>query len=150
MMDPAGPPLDQDDCPMARLFDGLRAVRAGLWIGCTAAVLYALTLLTEGRSGGAWTSPRRSEAALLPAEAPASAWRDAPAPATPEPAPPVPTQTEPQGANGLAAAEPASPTPFAQSARPQGRGMKARRSTRRGTRHARDPIQYRLADRPGL
>jgi hypothetical protein len=139
---------------MARLFDGLRAVpravRAGLWIGCTAAVLYALTLLTEGRSGGAWTSPRRSEAARLPAEAPASAWRDAPAPATPEPAPPVPTQTEPQEANGLAAAEPASPTPFAQSARPQGRGMKARRSTRRGTRHARDPIQYRLADRPGL
>jgi type IV secretory pathway VirB10-like protein len=141
--------------PMARLFDGLRAVpravRAGLWIGCTAAVLYALTLLTEGRSGGAWTSPpRRSAAAVAPAEAPTSAWRDAPAPATPEPAPPVPTQAEPQETNAQAAAEPASPTPLAQSAMPQSRGMKARRSTRRGTRHARDPIQYRLADRPGL
>jgi type IV secretory pathway VirB10-like protein len=143
---------------MARLSDGVRALprvaRAGLWIGCTAAVLYALTLLTEGRSGGAWTSsPRRSEAAVAPAEAPATAWRDAPAPATPEPAPPVLTQAgrpDPKEANAQAAAEPASPTPLAQSAKPQSRGMKARRSARRGTRQARDPIQYRLADRPGL
>ena len=140
---------------LARLFNGVRALplvlRAGLWIGCTVAVLYALTLLTEGRSGGAWTSPpRRSEAAgVAPAEAAAHAWRDAPAPATPE-APPVLTQAEPQETNAQAAAEPTSPAPLAQSAKPQSRGMKARRSTRRGTRHARDPIQYRLADRPGL
>ena len=144
--------------PIARLSDGVRAlpraVRAGLWIGCALAVLYALTLLTAGRSGGEWTSPpRRVELPAAPNEAPATAWTDAPASATPEPAPPVLTQAgspEPQEARAQAAGEPASPAPIAESAKPQGRGMKARRSLRRGTRHAREPIQYRLADRPGL
>ena len=143
---------------IARLSDGIggvpRAVRAALWIGCTLAVLYALTLLTEGRSGGEWTSPARpSGAALAPAEAPATAWTDVSAAVTPEPPPSMATKTAPDDAqetSAQAAAEPGSPAPIAQGAKRQNRGIQARRSARRGTRQARDPIQYRLADRPGL
>ena len=144
--------------PVARLSNGLRslprAVRAGLWIGCWLAVLYALTLLTAGRSDGEWTSPpRRSQAAVAPAEAPATAWTDSRAPATLEPTAPVlttPGLHEPQEASAQPAAEPANPVAVPQSANPQSRGMKARRSSRGRIRHAREPIQFRLADRPGM
>ena len=143
---------------IARLSDGIggvpRAVRAVLWIGCALAVLCALTLLTEGRSGGKWTSPARGlEAAVAPAEAPATAWTDVSAAVTPEPPPSIETKTgrsEAHEADAQATAEPGSPAPIAQGAKRQNRGMKAPRSAPRGTRHARDPIQYRLADRPGL
>jgi hypothetical protein len=144
--------------PVARLSNGLgslpRAVRAGVWIGCALAVLYALTLLTAGRSDGEWTSPpRRSQAAVAPAEAPATAWTDARAPATLEPTAPVlttPGLPEPQEASVQPAAEPAIPVAVPQSAKPQSRGMKARRASRGRIRHAREPIQFRLADRPGM
>ena len=143
---------------IARLWDGIggvpRAVRAVLWIGCALAVLCALTLLTEGRSGGKWTSPARGlEAAVAPAEAPATAWTDVSAAVTPEPPPSIATKTgrsEAQEADSQAVAEPGSPAPIAEGAKRQNRGIQARRSARRGTRQARDPIQYRLADRPGL
>ena len=144
--------------PIARLSDGLRALprplRAGLWIGSALALLYALTLLTEGRTDREWMSPPSpSKTAVAPAEP--SAWADAPAQAPVERAAALLAPgvvTGPAGAPHLppdAVAPSSSPPPGVQTAKPKNREMKARRSTRTAMRRVHEPIQFRLADRPG-
>jgi hypothetical protein len=143
---------------MARITDRLRTVprpiKVGLWLGSAGALLYAMTLLTHGRTDREWMSPPRPSqgaiaAALEPPDAP---WKDAPATASPAPSTEAVT-AEPSGtpeAPRQAAAEPVAPPAVVQAGRTQSRGMNARRSRRAASRHAREPIQYRLADRPGL
>jgi hypothetical protein len=143
---------------MVRITDRLRTVprpiKAGLWLGSAAALLYAMTLLTHGRTDREWMSPRRPShgalaAALEPPDAP---WKDVPATASPAPSTEA-AAAEPSGtaeAPRQAAPEPVAPLAVVQAGRAQSRGMNVRRSRRAASRHAREPVQYRLADRPGL
>lgn len=134
-----------------------RPVRAGLWLGCALALLYAMTLLTKGRSDGEWlTPPPRPAASAAPTEAPSTAWTDAPASVTqaaaePEPAEAAAAKPAPSPeVTAQAAPEPAPAVAVAQS-RKRSRSMDVRRASRRAAvRRAREPIQFHLADRPSF
>jgi hypothetical protein len=145
-----------------RVADRLRGIgqpiRAGLWIVSAAALLYAATLLTRGRTDREWMSPPRPPVVTASAEtveAPTPSWVDLPA--APQEAPAVQAEAPaPEPSSVAGAPDRAGPEPVAaRAAAPTGtgpsRGMKARRVARRApVRRIREPIQFRLAVRPGL
>lgn len=134
-----------------------RALRAGVWVGSALPLLYGMTLLTEGRTDREWLSPPRAPEPTEAVQAPVAAVPEAAREALPEPAdlllagaPKAEPQSGPE-APPDSAAKPASGAPRARlSARPHGRGLRTQRSRRVASRHAREPIEYRLADRPGI
>jgi hypothetical protein len=143
---------------VGRVADRLRVarqpLRTGLWIVSVAALLYSATLLTRGRTEREWMSPPRPGAVTASAEpvvAAAPAWADLP------PAPRVPAEASAPEASSVAeapreaAAGPVTAPAAVPAATTLSRGMSARRASRRAaSRRAREPIQFRLADRPGM
>lgn len=148
--------------PMARLSGGLRALprplKAGLWIGSAGAFLYAMTLLTHGRTERTWMSPppRTAVSSTAAVEEPARTWTDAASVSSPEAATAVSAEAPAAESSNTApvsddvAAKPTSGPRVGQAAKPQSRGMKARRARRSPSPRVREPIEYRLADRPGI
>jgi hypothetical protein len=147
---------------MARLSGGLRGLprplKAGLWIGSAGALLYALTLLTHGRTDRTWMSPppRADVSSTAAVEEPARTWTAARPASSPEAATAASAGAPAADPSSSApvpvdlAAKPTSGPRLGHAAKPQSRGMKARRARRSPSPRVREPIEYRLADRPGI